>query len=677
MVSYLPYTQHGFDSDNTSHLAFYTPYTPLGYWNTLTGYNDTLGYDLRDGADRSMSPISIKYKSCNHLVLALDYRSHYNHYYHPHFGWNVTSETFPVAEYTNPPFWNKSTWNDVAIQLYNNGAFDSVFDTDPNHSYKYTFSREGFLYYGQLFRKTPVENRFGGTTPESVEQNIWTPAGDAVYLTAGSECTMEWSVGDTYYQRYDALRTYPFTEEDQNKVIDIVSFMTETHINIDGRYDKNRGLSNNNHVRPTNFNLLNPVYSQKDNFFTYKTINPKKVNLDVFEYSFTWSLNKVAGALRDEWTRLTFASSYDCDGNKGPLNRIVRLDTQLVAFQEHGVAQILFNETSQVQATDGLPFELANSGKMQGLRYYTTEVGCQNKWSIAVQPNGIYWVDGRTHCMYSLGSDGIQPVSTVKGFATWFQNQGDLSTMWHPGKWQGWFMHSDKATGELFFTGNNIALCYDTLLGEFTSFYDYQKTTAMFTVDNTVFTVAPDRSIPDTVINLFDGKLYADHIWMHRANKEHCFIYNKQWPAWVEFVCNSNNQGNDYGTDKIFDNLEWRADAWEWNSNWDYKPFVTFDSLSGSDHYQRFETELNAINGDANRDDLSQLDNPVKPVNLRKKFKVWHTTMPRAKEQDAEGSWIQTRDRIRDTWCHIKLELTPALSNYRHILHDIIVTYFI
>lgn len=678
MVSYLPYTQHSFGSDNTSHLAFYTPYTPLGYWNTLTGYNSALGYDLRDGADRSMSPISIKYKSCNHIVIALDYKSHYNHYYQPHFGWNVDSETFPVAEYTNPPFWNKSAWNDVAVKLYNSGAFnDGNFNAFGTSSYNYFSPKEGFLYYGQLFRKTPVENRFGGTTPEAVEQNLWTPAGDAVYLTADSECTIEWSVGDTYYQRYDALRTYPFTEEDQNKVIDIVSFMTETHVNIDGRYDKNRGLSNNNHVRPTNFNLLNPVYSQKDNFFTYRTINPKKVNLDVFEYSFTWSLNKVAGALRDEWTRLTFASSYDCDGNKGPLNRIVRLDTQLVAFQEHGVAQILFNETSQVQATDGLPFELANSGKMQGLRYYTTEVGCQNKWSIAVQPNGIYWVDGRTHCMYSLGSDGIQPVSTAKGFATWFQNKNDLSTVWNPGKWQGWFMHSDKTTGELFFTGSDTTLCYDTLLGEFTSFYDYQKTTAMFTVDNTVFTVAPDRSIPDTVINLFDGKLYADHIWMHRANKEHCFIYNKQWPAWIEFICNSNNQGNDYGTDKIFDNLEWRADAWEWNSNWDYKPFVTFDSLNGSDHYQQFAMELNAVNGDASDNNVPQLDNPVKPVNLRKKFKVWHTTMPRAKEQDADGNWVQTRDRIRDTWCHIKLELTPALSNYRHILHDIIVTYFI
>jgi len=37
--------------------------------------------------------------------------------------------------------------------------------------------------------------------------------------------------------------------------------MCETHINIDGRYDKNRGKPSNLVMSPTNFNLLNNVYS--------------------------------------------------------------------------------------------------------------------------------------------------------------------------------------------------------------------------------------------------------------------------------------------------------------------------------------------------------------------------------------------------------------------------------
>ena len=67
--------------------------------------------------------------------------------------------------------------------------------------------------------------------------------------------------GDTYYQRYDCLKTYPFTDEDSNSIIEIGSFMVETRINLDGRYDKHRGDTSSFLINPTNYNLINPVYS--------------------------------------------------------------------------------------------------------------------------------------------------------------------------------------------------------------------------------------------------------------------------------------------------------------------------------------------------------------------------------------------------------------------------------
>ena len=54
-----------------------------------------------------------------------------------------------------------------------------------------------------------------------------------------------------------------------NSVVDIVSFMVETHINLEGRYDKNRNGLNILNARPDNFNKINPVYSQTNNYFTY------------------------------------------------------------------------------------------------------------------------------------------------------------------------------------------------------------------------------------------------------------------------------------------------------------------------------------------------------------------------------------------------------------------------
>lgn len=49
--------------------------------------------------------------------------------------------------------------------------------------------------------------------------------------------------------------------------------MCETRVNIDGRYDKNRGQVSNLNMTPRNFNLLNEIYSQKDNFFNYRILD--------------------------------------------------------------------------------------------------------------------------------------------------------------------------------------------------------------------------------------------------------------------------------------------------------------------------------------------------------------------------------------------------------------------
>ena len=45
-----------------------------------------------------------------------------------------------------------------------------------------------------------------------------------------------------------------------NSDVDILSFMVETHKNIDGRCDVNRGISNILNDRPTNFNIMNSAY---------------------------------------------------------------------------------------------------------------------------------------------------------------------------------------------------------------------------------------------------------------------------------------------------------------------------------------------------------------------------------------------------------------------------------
>ena len=58
---------------------------------------------------------------------------------------------------------------------------------------------------------------------------------------------------------------------------------------------------------------------------------------------FTWSLTKSSAALTDAWTNITMASVLDLDGDKGAVNTINRFNNVLIAFQDKGISNILFN----------------------------------------------------------------------------------------------------------------------------------------------------------------------------------------------------------------------------------------------------------------------------------------------------------------------------------------------
>lgn len=106
-----------------------------------------------------------------------------------------------------------------------------------------------YLILADLCRSNVV-NRFGGNTEEAIQANQWFPAGEAVSLSRAITIDIPLEYGDTWYARYDCLKTYPFTKEDENQVVEIGSFMCETRYNIDGRTDRNRGQYDNTKVSP-------------------------------------------------------------------------------------------------------------------------------------------------------------------------------------------------------------------------------------------------------------------------------------------------------------------------------------------------------------------------------------------------------------------------------------------
>ena len=157
-----------------------------------------------------------------------------------------------------------------------------------------------------------------------MSNNIWLPAGEFYILEENPEkdLTIEYYKSDTYYQRFDALKTYAHGDEDKNSYTDIASFYCESRINLEGRYDRNRGKVDNTAMSPKNFNLFNDVYQQYDTYFPNIYVDYDSFNLTDFPNSITWTKEKLMADTVDAWTNITMANTLDLDGDKGSITSL-------------------------------------------------------------------------------------------------------------------------------------------------------------------------------------------------------------------------------------------------------------------------------------------------------------------------------------------------------------------
>ena len=591
-------------------------------------------YIFQDSSTVSTDPVSIKYKSTPHLVVAFA-NSGDNQVILP----KNTGGATTITNYSNKQvFWGSTT-----------GAIQEVITETTD------MGSEGFLWLGEIYR-TDITNdtRFGGTSNEALENNKWIPGGEPIDIVnangealSGSSCTLVWSQGDTYYQRYDCLKTYPFTMEDTNSVSDTLSFMCETRVNIDGRYDKNRGQLSNLYAHPSNVNLINKAYSQQNNYLVYRGLNPNKINSVYFPNSITWSKSKTNGEIVDTWTNITLASTLDMDGDKGKIRALRRFNNDILSFQDRGISQILYNDAVQIATTTGVPIEIANSGKVSGKRYISNHIGCYNKWSICSAPTGIYFMDDVGKDIY-LFNGQLNNLSDKLGFHSWVVQNFPNMNIWNPRDFdtQGEITYYDKINGDVLFITGGACLAYSEFLGGFTSFYSYEKTPYFATVKDRGVLWHKDDSLQsgDTGFNKYKA-------WMYQEGPYNYF-FNVYQPFYTTIVANEHPVA-----DKIFDNLEYRGDTF--TPGGEYLHNNTFDKLETWDEYQRGIAYLTNVK-----------DWGYTTSNLKKKFRIWRAVIPR----NTEGSSFK-RDRMRNPWLYLKLSKETPNSN-KTILHDLVVHYF-
>lgn len=253
-------------------------------------------------------------------------------------------------------------------------------------------------------------------------------------------------------------------------------------------------------------------------------------------------------------------------------------------------------------------------------------------------------------------------MSDPKGMGYWFSQQ-DAESDWLLGhkdissskstwkKSTGLALYYDFNKKDLYITTPKESLCYSELLGQFVSFMDYQGG-VLANIGNSFHALTNLRNNNvDTVQlwNMFEGDynyFYGDH---HQTD--------------ITFISNAESL-----LDKIFTNLEMRVDFY---LKGELQHYNCFDTIQVWNEYQDTGEQKLLFNSYFNQ-------TPYKTVkqsfsNLEKKYRIWRYEIPRALKNGKAGL-----DRIRNTWCKIKLNMNidPTKEMENMEMHDVQVVYY-
>ena len=497
-----------------------------------------------------------------------------------------------------------------------------------------------YLFMGELVKDFHYDNWLGGISDFALQQLNWNICSNSYSI----EDTIDKTWGDTYYQRWDCLKTYPTTEQDKNSIVEVLSFMVESYTNLDGRSDVNRGVNNLLNLRPSNTNLFNPVYNQQDNFFSYKVLD-EKFDKNVFENQVVWSLSKTNLDNIDKWADINAVNSLQLDGRLGSINKIINMNDTLLAFQDTGISTIDYNLKSALTTHEGVPLQMGNTGKVTGYTKVTSDIGCHNKWAMCLTDSGLFFIDSYRKALYAIASNASPTdISSTKYFSIWFKENIN-NDIWNPNtNTQAFRLNYDSSTQDLYIINDSTCLLYNVGLQSFTSFMDY--------INTPIITNIQGKSIALSQITN-ELKLYT----MFEGPYDE--IYGNNMNYSIEYRLNPSPY-----TDNLFTNYQYVADWTDSNtkSN-DYKQFDTnrfdhFDTVEAWNEYQHGILKADTGTG-------------IRPIKT--KFRIWRGDIPK------DGDTLEGRklkgDRMRNPWIHLKFSKNN-INNTKMTFHNLNVIYY-
>lgn len=518
-----------------------------------------------------------------------------------------------------------------------NGAWANVFNEISNSNIGGL--TKGDIELGEL-RRDQVLNIFGGTSEDALSKNIWIPCGKATSLFNELYCLE----GDTYFQKYECLKTYPDESNPQNGIVDIISFPCETYYNIEGRYDNNKYLTNPVYVEDSIFNKINPAYTQRDNFFVGIYMPNNRLEINTFPNQITWSRNKINGELIDTWTNTPLLNVLDLKLDAGKLTKLITHNNLLLGIHDSAIVQVRYNSNQQLTTKEGTPIELVATGNVEGYNTLIEGVGASDKHQVCKTPGGIVLFDSSSKDLYMYGQQ-LSNLSKTLGMHSWFQK-------FNKGKWSPTFykiptVQYDSINKEILVTSNKECLAYSFETNTFTSFYSYENIPYIINFKDSNYMIKNHSTR--------QSFLYEKHAG------DYGVFFNLAKPYYTTVVLNENPL-----VSKILNNIEYSADFTDVkNPDKPISMDFNFTKLEVWNEYQKGIVNLEYINNKAS--------------SLEGKFRTWRIQAPRNNTALIDR---QKKDRILGKWAFINLKREPNELNYdierkhRMILHNIVVSYF-
>lgn len=515
--------------------------------------------------------------------------------------------------------WNRPTiesiFSDVGLDGENNGLIGELVKSDVE------------IYLGNIY---------GGNSYEDKQRSNYIEIGDYKELNSFLPSIDIESPGDTFVNSFKFARIVrtdvDIMSEGTYILEEIVEVLSETSIDLKNRND----LSLNewdSKFQPldSEYHQYNGVYSQVPNLISRRDLNYNTKRLNNFDTNIIASKLKSAGELIDSWTDLQVNEVLTLDGKHGAINALTSFNDELYTIQDKAFAFISVNPRVQVQGADGLQIQLGTGSVLDRYQYISTDSGTLNKWSVVSTSQGVYYYD-LLNKSFMIFKGQINGLSDIKYLHSYFNTitEIDILKTDNPLIKQGISSGFDYINNDVFMTFHKndkpFTISFNESRQQFISFYDYLPSIYMSRGEYFITTNPNLKSI----YRQYDG--------------EYNNFYGTYYPSYI--ILNVNPEAD---LDTVFDNIMYKSEVY----------------LNDLDQSEQTLTHIRLYN--------EYQDSGLIPLelgrnkNLRRKFRDWNAILPRNQN---------SRERIRNPWVYLVLQFDNT-SNYKMILHDIVISYSI